>query len=172
MSLTLVIGGARSGKSRYAEELAVTHNLPVTYIATATALDSEMAARIVHHQARRPQHWRLVECPLELADLLKTETQKQQVILVDCLTLWINNQLHHNPGQDFSLLVLALLDSLKNSKAHIIFVSNEVGLGIIPLGEITRRFVDETGRLNQQLAQVANQVIFLIAGLPMQLKSM
>jgi len=170
MSFTLVIGGARSGKSKYAEELATKNSLPVSYVATATALDSEMEVRIQHHQARRPASWVLHECSLDLAKLLRTETQKEQTILVDCLTLWLNNQLHENPQQNFSLLFSELIDSLNNSKAQIIFVANEVGLGIIPLGEITRQFVDEAGRLNQQLAQVANQVIFMVAGLPLALK--
>jgi adenosylcobinamide kinase/adenosylcobinamide-phosphate guanylyltransferase len=171
MSITIIIGGARSGKSKYAEELAAKNNLPVSYVATATALDSEMEARIQHHQARRPSDWILHECSLDLAKLLKTETQKEQTILVDCLTLWLNNQLHESPQQNFSLLFSELINSLNNAKAQVIFVANEVGLGIIPLGEITRQFVDEAGRLNQQLAQVANQVIFMVAGLPLALKS-
>jgi adenosylcobinamide kinase / adenosylcobinamide-phosphate guanylyltransferase len=171
MSLTLIIGGARSGKSKYAEELAAKNSLPITYVATATAFDSEMEARIVHHQKRRPNNWLLHECPLALVELLIIESQKQQTILVDCLTLWINNQLHKNPQQNFSLLFSNLIDAVKNSPADIIFVANEVGLGIIPLGEITRQFVDEAGRLNQQIAQAANQVVFMVAGLPMPLKS-
>jgi adenosylcobinamide kinase/adenosylcobinamide-phosphate guanylyltransferase len=161
MSITLVIGGARSGKSKYAEELATMNNLPVSYIATATALDSEMEARIAHHQARRPKSWLLHECPLELSLLLKIEAQKKQTILVDCLTLWINNQLHKNSQQNFSLLFSELTEAIQHSSADFIFVANEVGLGIIPLGEITRQFVDEAGRLNQQLAQAANQVVFM-----------
>ena len=170
MSITLVIGGARSGKSKYAEELAARNDLPVAYVATATALDDEMEARIAHHQARRPKSWILHECPLELVALLKTEAQKEQTILVDCLTLWINNQLHENPQKNFSLLFSELIEAIKNSPACIIFVANEVGLGIIPLGEITRQFVDEAGRLNQQLAQAANHVVFMVAGLPLILK--
>jgi len=171
MSITLVIGGARSGKSKYAEELATKLQLPVSYVATAIAFDKEMVERIAHHQARRPKHWSVRECPFMLAELLKIESQKQQVILVDCLTLWLNNQLHKNSGQNFSLLFSELIDSLKSSQAQIIFVSNEVGLGIIPMGEITRQFVDEAGRLNQQIAQIADQVIFTVAGLPMPLKT-
>lgn len=171
MSITLIIGGARSGKSKYAEELAAKSNLPVSYIATATAIDSEMEERIAHHKTRRPENWTLLECPLELADLLKSEAQKEQTILVDCLTLWINNHLHKNHQQNFLLLFSELIDSIQNSTANIIFVSNEVGLGIIPLGEITRQFVDEAGRLNQQIAQAANQVVFMVAGLPMILKN-
>lgn len=171
MSITLIIGGARSGKSKYAEELAVSNGLVVSYVATATAIDKEMEARIQHHQARRPSNWILHECALDLATLLKTEAQKEQTILVDCLTLWINNQLHENAQQNFSLLFSELIDTIKNTSAHIIFVANEVGLGIIPLGEITRQFVDEAGRLNQQLAQAANHVVFMVAGLPLVLKS-
>lgn len=171
MSITLIIGGARSGKSKYAEELAAKNNLPISYIATATAIDDEMNDRIAHHQARRPSNWLLHECPLELVTLLKIEAHKEQTILVDCLTLWINNQLYKNAKQNFSLLFSELIDVIQDSPAHIIFVANEVGLGIIPLGEITRQFVDEAGRLNQQLAQAANQVIFMVAGLPMILKN-
>jgi adenosylcobinamide kinase/adenosylcobinamide-phosphate guanylyltransferase len=170
MSITLVIGGARSGKSRYAEELAASNGSVVSYVATATAIDKEMETRIQHHQARRPTSWLLHECSLDLAKLLKTEAQKEQTILVDCLTLWLNNQLHENPQQNFSLLFSELISSLNNAKAQVIFVTNEVGLGIIPLGEITRQFVDEAGRLNQQLAQAANQVIFMVAGLPLVVK--
>jgi adenosylcobinamide kinase/adenosylcobinamide-phosphate guanylyltransferase len=168
--ITLVLGGARSGKSRYAEQLASNSQLPVLYIATATALDEEMSARIAHHQTQRPSEWALCECPLQLAETLARESQKPQCILVDCLTLWLNNQLFHYPQQDFSLLFKQLIDSLQNSQAQIIFVANEVGLGIIPLGEISRQFVDEAGRLNQALAQRADTVFFIAAGLPLQLK--
>lgn len=170
MSITLVIGGARSGKSKYAEQLAISKQLPVTYVATATALDAEMEARILDHQTRRPADWKLHECPLDLAELLRNEAQKKQAIVVDCLTLWLNNQLYKDPTQNFSLLGSTLIEAIKDSPAQIILVSNEVGLGIIPLGEVTRQFVDEAGRLNQQLAQVADKVIFTVAGLPLVLK--
>lgn len=168
--ITLVLGGARSGKSRFAEQLARNSQLPVLYIATATALDDEMTARIAHHQTQRPTEWALCECPLQLAETLAHENQKPQCILVDCLTLWLNNQLFHYPQQDFTQLFTQLIDSLQNSQAQIIFVANEVGLGIIPLGEISRQFVDEAGRLNQALAQHADAVFFIAAGLPLQLK--
>lgn len=171
MSITLVIGGARSGKSTFAENLSAKNALPVTYIATATALDSEMVARIAHHQQRRPKHWLTHECPLELVALLAKEAQTKQTILVDCLTLWLNNQLYTNAQQDFSALFSQLIAATENALADIIFVSNEVGLGIIPMGEITRQFVDEAGRLNQTLAQAADDVIFMVAGLPMTLKT-
>lgn len=168
--ITLVLGGARSGKSRYAEQLASNSQLPVLYIATATALDDEMTARIAHHQIQRPSKWALCECPLQLAETLAHESHKPQCILVDCLTLWLNNQLFHYPQQNFAQLFKKLINSLQNSQAQIIFVANEVGLGIIPLGEISRQFVDEAGRLNQAIAQRADQVFFIAAGLALQLK--
>lgn len=168
--MTLVLGGARSGKSRFAQQLAIDGNLPVVYLATATASDSEMAARIVHHQQNRPAEWRVRECPLDLIEALQEETQQSHTILVDCLTLWLNNQLFNNPQQDFPELFNQLLAAINSSNANIIFVANEVGLGIIPLGEITRQFVDEAGRLNQLLAQQADKVFFIAAGLPLCLK--
>jgi adenosylcobinamide kinase / adenosylcobinamide-phosphate guanylyltransferase len=170
MSVSLIIGGARSGKSRFAEELASQDKGAVCYVATATAFDKEMVDRIRHHQNRRPANWMLHECPLALPQLLRIEAQKEQTVLVDCLTLWLNNQIHENPTQDFSLLFLSLADSITYAKAHVIFVANEVGLGIIPMGEITRQFVDEAGRLNQQIAQLADKVRFMVAGLPLALK--
>lgn len=168
--ITLVLGGARSGKSRIAQELASASALPVVYIATATALDDEMATRIEHHQHSRPREWRLRECPLNLIAALQEETQQPQTILVDCLTLWLNNQLFESPEQDFSSLFDALLNSLGANNANVIFVANEVGLGIIPLGEVSRKFVDEAGRLNQQLARISEKVVFVAAGLPLTLK--
>lgn len=168
--IQLILGGARSGKSRYAEQLAIATKKPVVYIATATASDAEMAERIAHHQQQRPAEWQLRECSLDLIDALIEESQKDQTILVDCLTLWLNNQLFHFPRQDFANLFDALIKSIESSKAEIIFVANEVGLGIIPLGEINRTFVDEAGRLNQRLAQVAERVFFIAAGLPLPLK--
>ncbi|HSX85783.1 MAG TPA: bifunctional adenosylcobinamide kinase/adenosylcobinamide-phosphate guanylyltransferase [Cellvibrio sp.] len=168
--ITLVLGGARSGKSRFAQQLASASQSPVLYIATATALDKEMATRIEHHQHNRPNDWRLRECPLNLAEALQEEVEQPQTILVDCLTLWLNNQLFEYPEQDFSTLFDELVNSLTISNANVIFVANEVGLGIIPLGEISRKFVDEAGRLNQQLAQIADKVFFVAAGLPLVLK--
>ena len=168
--IQLILGGARSGKSRYAEQLATATQKPVLYIATAIASDAEMAERIAHHQQQRPAEWQLRECSLDLIDALIEESQKDQTILVDCLTLWLNNQLFHFPKQDFANLFDSLVKGIESSTAEIIFVANEVGLGIIPLGEISRTFVDEAGRLNQRLAQVANRVFFIAAGLPLQLK--
>ncbi len=169
--IQLILGGARSGKSRYAEQLAINTHKPVLYIATATASDAEMAARIAHHQQQRPSEWQVRECSLDLVTVLKEEVKKPQTILVDCLTLWLNNQLFHFPKQDFSALFDSLAETIKFPTADIIFVANEVGLGIIPLGEISRTFVDEAGRLNQKISLVADSVFFIAAGLPLQLKS-
>ena len=168
--ITLILGGARSGKSRYAEQLAQATQKPVLYIATATASDSEMAARIAHHRQQRPTDWMLSECPLNLIAAIGEEAQKPQTILVDCLTLWLNNQLFHFPAQDFSQLFDGLANTLEAATADIILVTNEVGLGIIPLGEISRTFVDEAGRLNQRIARIADNVLFIAAGLPLVLK--
>lgn len=172
--ITLVLGGARSGKSRYAQELATSYSGQVVYVATATASDMEMAQRIAHHQLDRPTEWLLRESPLHLTQTLMQEKDKAQTILVDCLTLWLNNQLFHQPKQNFAELfnelVVAASHASDSADAHIIFVANEVGLGIIPLGEVTRQFVDEAGRLNQLLAKTADQVIFVAAGLPLLLK--
>jgi adenosylcobinamide kinase/adenosylcobinamide-phosphate guanylyltransferase len=166
----LVLGGARSGKSNYAQQLAIDTGLPIVYIATATELDDEMTTRIAHHKKNRPKDWRVREAPLNLIETIENENKNEQTILVDCLTLWLNNQLFHHPDQDFSVLFNRLHAVCDKSKSTIIFVANEVGLGIIPLGEISRKFVDEAGRLNQVLAQLANKVTFVAAGLPLNLK--
>lgn len=168
--IQLILGGARSGKSRHAEQLAMAMQQPVLYIATATAFDEEMTTRILHHQQQRAAHWRVRECPLDLIHVLAEEAQHSQTILIDCLTLWLNNQLFHFPNQDFSTLMASLIHAVEGARANIIFVANEVGLGVIPLGETTRKFVDEAGRLNQRIAQRADRVIFVAAGLPLILK--
>jgi adenosylcobinamide kinase / adenosylcobinamide-phosphate guanylyltransferase len=168
--MTLVLGGARSGKSHFAQQLASDTQLSVLYIATATALDAEMVGRILHHQQNRPREWRVLECPLNLCAALIAEGKHKQTILVDCLTLWLNNQLFFSPTQNFNALCDELIHAALTSQADIIFVANEVGLGIIPLGEINRKFVDEAGRLNQKIAQAARKVFFIAAGLPLVLK--
>lgn len=168
---TLVLGGARSGKSRYAEQLAQTSGKEVVYIATATAQDAEMQARIQYHQTSRPAHWLTVEEPLQLAQCLAQSANPHRVILVDCLTLWLTNLLCHADNHLLAQETSALLAWLTTSTSDVILVSNEVGLGIVPLGELTRRYVDEAGRLHQQLALQADQVVFMTAGLPLTLKS-
>ncbi len=169
--ITLVLGGARSGKSNFAQQLASDNQSLVLYVATATVSDNEMAERIAHHQHNRPGEWPVREAPLDLMSVLAEEGNKQQTILVDCLTLWLNNQLFNFPEQNFAELFQQLVTVSHNSSAHIIFVANEVGLGIIPMGSISRKFVDEAGRLNQKIAHIADQVFFVAAGLPLVLKN-
>lgn len=173
--IELILGGARSGKSGLAEQRAQDSRLAVTYIATAQALDAEMATRIAHHQARRPDDWALIEEPLHLARTLAQHAAFDRCLLVDCLTLWLSNVLlaaESKPaGSTLMQETTALLDVLPQLPGRVILVSNEVGLGIIPLGEITRQFVDEAGRLNQRVAAIADRVTFVAAGLPLALKS-
>ena len=171
----LILGGARSGKSRFALNqviaLSTAKHLPVTFVATATAIDPEMQSRITHHQAERPKDWGLAEIPLDLEGFLTDlHNAAPQILLIDCLTLWLNNQLFADPTQDFKKLFTDLVTALKASSADIFLVSNEVGLGVIPMGEISRQFVDQAGWLNQLLAQHADNVTFVAAGLPMTLK--
>jgi adenosylcobinamide kinase/adenosylcobinamide-phosphate guanylyltransferase len=165
----LILGGARSGKSSLAQSVAFgSAGNDVVYIATATEIDAEMSDRIAKHKQDRPQDWVLIEEPLKLCEVIK-EYGPSHTLLVDCLTLWLNNHLYNQPTQDFSKLYSNLIDASKIAK-HVIFVANEVGLGVTPLGEISRRFVDEAGRLNQQLAARADKVTFVVAGLPQVLK--
>ena len=168
--IELILGGARSGKSLLAEKRALESGLAVTCIATAEARDDETAQRIAHHQARRPTAWGLVEEPLHLAAALHAAAG-ERCLLVDCLTLWLSNLLFaDDDGRLLAQETAALLELLPTLPGRVILVSNEVGLGIIPLGEVTRRFVDETGRLNQRIAAVAQRVTFVAAGLPLELK--
>ncbi|HCD62769.1 bifunctional adenosylcobinamide kinase/adenosylcobinamide-phosphate guanylyltransferase [Acinetobacter nosocomialis] len=168
--LQLILGGARSGKSRLAEQTAISMQLAVTFVATAQALDPEMQSRIAHHQNQRPIHWALVEEPLFLANALKKIDQPNQIILVDCLTLWLTNLLLLEDQNVQQFECEQLLKVLPTLESEIILVSNETGLGVVPLGEISRRFVDESGRLHQALGQIADKVVFCVAGFPMILK--
>ncbi|QHF04456.1 bifunctional adenosylcobinamide kinase/adenosylcobinamide-phosphate guanylyltransferase [Pseudomonas asturiensis] len=168
--LQLILGGARSGKSRVAEKLAAETGLSVTYIATSQPLDGEMNQRVASHRARRPEHWGLVEEPVELARVLQDHAAPDQCLLVDCLTLWLTNLLMlENPGR-LAQERDALLECLAVLPGEIIFVSNETGLGVVPLGELTRRYVDEAGLLHQSLAERCQRVVLTVAGLPLTLK--
>lgn len=170
----LILGGARSGKSAYAERQAELSGLPVTYIATAQVWDEEMAARIRHHQERRPEHWCLTESPFHLSQALAERASSGHCVIVDCLTLWLAQWICPDckPPQDrtWEQERTAFLELLPTLPGKIILVSNEVGMGIVPLGEINRRFQDEQGRLNQAVAAVCEQVRFIAAGLPLALK--
>ncbi|HEX8990006.1 MAG TPA: bifunctional adenosylcobinamide kinase/adenosylcobinamide-phosphate guanylyltransferase [Rhodocyclaceae bacterium] len=178
----LIVGGARSGKSRLAEARAVESGLAVVYVATAHALDAEMARRVAHHQARRPAHWRCVEEPLKLAQVLREHAAADACLLVDCLTLWLNNlffagkaaaQAEAGEAIDCELLRGAtevLLETLPELPGRIILVSNEVGWGIVPMHPVSRLFADEQGRLNQRVAAACDRVTLVAAGLPLPLK--
>lgn len=168
--LELILGGARSGKSRFAERLAAESGLAVTYIATSQALDGEMTARIDHHRERRPAHWALVEEPLQLARVLCEQAAANRCLLVDCLTLWLTNLLMLDDAMRLAEERDALLECLDGLPGRILLVSNETGLGVVPLGELTRRYVDEAGWLHQAVAERAQRVSFMVAGLPMTLK--
>ena len=168
--LELILGGARSGKSRLAERLATQSGLAVTYIATSQALDGEMSARIQHHRQRRPSDWGLVEEPLELARALRDNAAPGRCLLGDCLTLWLTNLLMLDDDTRLAMQRDAFLEALAELPGRIILVSNETGLGVVPLGELTRRYVDEAGWLHQAVAERAERVLFTVAGLPMLLK--
>lgn len=163
----LVLGGARSGKSRYAEQCARDSGKTLFYLATAEARDPEMQARIAHHREQRGALWQLREEPLLLSDALAALDSPNHCLLVDCLTLWLSNCLAVNRWEE---LRAALLDTLPQLAADIVLVSNEVGQGVVPMGELTRRFVDESGRLHQDLASQCHRVTLVTAGLPLTLK--
>lgn len=168
--LELILGGARSGKSRLAERLAAASGLAVTYIATSQPLDAEMHARVALHRARRPQEWALVEEPLALAGALREHAAPDRLLLVDCLTLWLTNLFIHEDSARLDLERDALMDCVPDLPGRVLMVSNETGMGIVPLGELSRRYVDEAGWLHQSLAERAGRVAFCVAGLPMVLK--
>jgi len=167
----LILGGARSGKSRLAQEKAEASGLTVIYVATAEAHDQEMSERIQLHQQDRPQEWYTIEEPILLGDVLTKQAQVGTLILVDCLTLWLSNLLCLDDEQRFKQEVESFLSLVPTLPGSIIFVSNEVGQGVIPTNSLARRFVDESGWLHQQLAKLCEQVTFVTAGLPQVLKS-
>lgn len=180
MTCELILGGARSGKSRLAQSRAEADGRAVTVIATAEALDEEMAQRIARHRAERPGHWRTVEAPRGLASALRAEAAAGRCLVVDCLTLWLANllgeaeavqELHdaaHLPA--LATEREALLAALPTLPGRILLVANEVGLGLVPETPLGRLFRDEAGRLNQQLAALCQRVTFVAAGLPLELK--
>ena len=163
---TLVLGGARSGKSAFAETLA--HAPDRVYVATATAGDDEMRERIAHHRARRGEGWRTIEEPLELVAALAREATTGRAVLVDCLTLWLSNLMHAE--RDVEAQTRELVACLREARGAVVLVSNEVGLGLVPDAPLGRRFRDAQGRLNQAVAGVADDVVFIAAGLPLWLK--
>ena len=165
----LILGGARSGKSAFAQRLAMTSGLRVTYLATAQAGDAEMAERIARHRAERPSDWGLIEEPLALAAALRTHAAPNRCLLVDCLTLWLSNLLAAGDNT-LTAETQALRTVLPALPGHLLLVSNEVGQGIVPTNPLARRFRDETGLLHQAVADCCDRVSFVIAGLPLTLK--
>lgn len=181
---TLILGGARSGKSAHAERLAASSGKPVIYLASAAAGDEEMVARIALHRQQRErdyQHWQTVEEPLALGGAIAQHSHTGNVVLVDCLTVWLSNLLfceardypeigRIEPPPRFALERAGLLQALAQAPGEIVLVSNEVGFGIVPQGAISRWFMDEAGRLNQAVAALCERVQLIAAGLPLTLK--
>jgi len=167
--LTLVLGGARSGKSRYAEALVEGQSGRCSYIATAEPGDAEMQQRIAEHRARRGVRWRTIEAPLDLVGALERSSASDGAVLVDCLTLWLTNLLMAE--RDIDVETRRLVEVLPHLDGAVVLVSNEVGLGVVPVNALARAFVDHAGRLHQAVAGVAQSVVFLSAGLPLPLKS-
>lgn len=164
----LVLGGARSGKSRFAESLAADHRGERVYVATAEAGDAEMRRRIQDHRDRRGEDWRTVEEPLRLVEVLAREAVAGRFVLVDCLTLWISNLMQRD--RDVAGGVEALAGMMGGLSASVAIVSNEVGLGIVPDNPLARRFRDHAGLANQRIAEAASEVVFMAAGQPLKLK--
>lgn len=168
--LELILGGARSGKSLLAERLANDSGLECIYIATATAGDAEMAERIREHRAQRSGFARTIEEPLELARVVAEQMRPDRCLLVDCLTLWLTNILLADDPARFARERDRLLEVLAHIEGRVLLVSNEVGMGVVPMDALSRRFVDESGRLHQQIAALSRRTVFVVAGLPQVLK--
>ena len=167
---TLVLGGVRSGKSRYAEALAQAQSAPVLLLATATAGDAEMARRIEAHRARRPAQWAVLEEPLSLAAALSNAAAPNRLILVDCLTLWLTNLFCLDDAQRLHSEVGRLVETWPTLPGEVVAVSNEVGMGIMPINELARRFADVAGELHQALAASSERVVSVVAGIPVIVK--
>lgn len=165
---TLVLGGARSGKSSFAETLVTASGLTRVYVATAAAGDDEMRARIAHHRDRRGAGWTTREVELDLVDTLARDSAADAAVLVDCLTLWLSNLMH--AGRDAAREGAHLADWLRGAPGPVVLVSNEVGLGLVPETPLGRAFRDAQGRLNQTIAAAVSDVAFVAAGLPLWLK--
>lgn len=165
----LITGGIRSGKSALAEHQALASESPVLYVATATAGDGEMAERIRRHQARRPADWQLVEEPLDLAEVLRTSADRSPCVLIDCMSLWVSNLMHREPD-GMAERVDDFLSALETYPGEVVVVSNEVGLGLVPMDAMSREFCDQLGWLNQSLAQRCDRVMMAVSGLSLVLK--
>jgi len=166
----LILGGVRSGKSRLAEQHAEESGLEVVYVATAQVRDAEMQRRVAYHQAHRPAHWQVVEAGHNLARVLHQQAREGRCVLVDCLTLWLTQLLCDLSEAELRREMDALLSVLPTLPGNILLVSNETNMGIVPLGELSRRYCDEAGRLHQQLGALCERVILTVAGLPLIVK--
>ncbi len=169
MDCTFIIGGAKSGKSRYALSIgSKIKDKKKIFIATAQPIDPEMEEKIKKHREERGREWITIEEPLNISERIKELSDKDVLILIDCLTLWVNNLLIYNldPRKEIE----DLIKCLSSFEGMIIVVSNEVGMGIVPQDELTRRYRDLLGYLNQEVAHLSNKVIFMIAGIPIQIK--
>ena len=170
-NVILVTGGARSGKSRLAEKLAESFGSPLCYVATGEARDPEMAERIAAHRARRGEEWQTIEEPRNLVESLRSADGSYQAVLVDCITLWISNLLlHYGTAEPVLDEVRTLVKTLAERKTPVIFVSNEVGMGIVPENALARTFRDLAGRANELLAAAADEVYVTFSGIPLKLK--
>ena len=169
--LTLVLGGARAGKSTYAQRLAESGDR-VLFVATAEARDAEMSARIAAHQASRPAGWDTLEEPLDLVSAMAPVIEDYDTVLLDCLTLWVSNLMLNDTGVNLPTQTERLLELYRRQEASWIIVSNEVGLGVVPATKLGRVYADELGRVNQIVAAAADEVWFLAAGLPLNLKAL
>ncbi len=167
---SLILGGMKSGKSRFAEQLATQLEQPVVYIATAQPWDDEMRLRIHAHQQQRPSQWQTVEAPLHLAKALQAQDAPNRTLLIDCLTLWITQLLYHDNPALLEQELNAFQTLLPKLQANIILVSNETNMGIIPMDALSRHFCDTAGKLHQQLVPVMDSVVLTVAGLPLYIK--
>ena len=168
--LILVLGGARSGKSSWALHYAEERYETFLFLATARSLDDEMAERIRLHKSSRGPEWQLVEEPIEISEALKTRCGDVETVLIDCLTVWLSNVMFEKGVENMGSYRNDLLSTLSAREKNIIVVSNELGMGIVPENPIGRQFRDISGQLNQEIAAIADKVVFLTAGLPMFLK--
>ncbi len=169
MSAHLVIGGARSGKSRFAQAFAEAHAGEVRLIVTAEILDEEMRERVAKHRAERPSHWHVTEAPIDLPEAIERLARPGALVLVDCLTLWLSNILCTQPDT-LAQRVDALCAAIASAQGQLLLVSNEVGWSIVPENKLARLFRDEQGRLNQRAAAICDEVTLVAAGLPLKLK--
>jgi adenosylcobinamide kinase / adenosylcobinamide-phosphate guanylyltransferase len=186
--VTLILGGARSGKSACAEQIAAESGRPVLYVATAAAGDDEMAARIAAHRAQRPASWRTIEAPEQVAEAIRINANPGDVVLLDCLTLWVSNVILREigtaeadtiPAETWAALEASLVDEMQTllADAHdrgltLVLVSNEVGMGVVPAFALGRRFQDVLGRVNQTVAAASDVVLLMVAGIPVDLRAL